>query len=148
MSFGEKLFQLRTERGIFQKELAEYLSVSVGTISNYENSVHSPDLETLCRFAEYFHVSTDFLLELTGNADSMEDLNLQLTEEETVGSALNVIQELSMSGRRGMVKYMNMVKICEDMPKKERVISKQKQLIDQQTLEINQLKERLEREGV
>lgn len=148
MSFGEKLFQLRTERGIFQKELAEYLSVSVGTISNYENSVHSPDLETLCRFAEYFQVSTDFLLELTGNADSMEDLNLQLTEEETVGSALNVIQELSMSGRRGMVKYMNMVKICEDMPKKERVISKQKQLIDQQTLEINQLKERLEREGV
>lgn len=65
MNFGEKLFKLRTERGIYQKELAEYLEVSIGTISNYENGVHYPDLATLCKFAEYFHVSTDYLLDLT-----------------------------------------------------------------------------------
>lgn len=145
MSFGEKLFQLRTERGILQKELAEYLSVSVGTISNYENSVHSPDLETLCKFAEYFQVSTDFLLELTGNAGSMENLNLRLSQEHTLGSALNVMQELSASGRGGMLKYMHMMKMCEDMPKKERIIAKQRQLIEQQTQEIGQLKEQLGR---
>lgn len=43
MNFGDTLFQLRTERGIYQKQLAEYLTVSIGTISNYENGVHCPD---------------------------------------------------------------------------------------------------------
>lgn len=41
MEFGEKLYRLRIERGIYQKQLAAYLHVSVGTISNYENGVHS-----------------------------------------------------------------------------------------------------------
>lgn len=144
MSFGERLLKLRTERGIYQKELAEYLSVSVGTISNYENSVHSPDLETLCRFAEYFRVSTDFLLELTDNAESMENLNVQLSESRTVGNTLNAIQDLTMDGRRRVVKYLTMIKMYEEMPQKERIIGRQKQIIDRQTLEISRLQERLE----
>ncbi len=144
MSFGEKLFQLRTERGIYQKELAEYLAVSVGTISNYENGVHNPDLETLCKFAEYFQVSTDFLLGLTSKAESIDNLNAPLAEDHTVGEALNVIQRLSVPGRERMVKYLTMVKLYEEIPEKERIISKQKQLIDQQALEINKLKEHLE----
>ena len=143
MSFGEKLFQLRSERGIFQKEIAEFLSVSVGTISNYENGVHSPDLETLCKLAGYFHVTTDFMLELTDNATSMEKLNVQMSEEHTIGSALNVMQGLSQPGRRQMLKYLTMVKTCEDVPKKNRIISRQKQTIDQQNQEINRLKELL-----
>ena len=104
MNIGQKLFQLRTSRGVYQKDLAEYLEVSVGTISNYENGVHSPDLNTLCRLAEYFQVSTDYLLQLTDNSDSMQDLNQQLSQEYTVGKALNVIQGLSDPGIHGMVK--------------------------------------------
>ena len=62
MNFGKTLRDLRTERGIFQKELATALHVSVGTLSNYEEEVSSPDLEMLCRIADYFQVSTDYLL--------------------------------------------------------------------------------------
>lgn len=144
MGFGEKLFQLRTERGIYQKELAEYLSVSVGTISNYENGVHSPDLATLRKFAAYFQVSTDYLLELTDKTDSMETLNVTLEEDQTVGEALNVVQQLSVSGREKMVKYLTMMKMCEEFPQKEHVISKQRQTIEQQTREIGRLQERVE----
>lgn len=62
MDFGKTLQHLRTERGIFQKELAAALHLSVGTVSNYEEGISSPDLETLCRIADYFQVSTDYLL--------------------------------------------------------------------------------------
>ncbi len=62
MNFGKILQNLRTERGIFQKELATALHLSVGTVSNYEEGVSSPDLEMLCRIADYFQVSTDYLL--------------------------------------------------------------------------------------
>lgn len=56
------LQQLRTQKGIYQKELACYLKTSVGTVSNYERGVHEPDLETLVKLADYYNVSADFLL--------------------------------------------------------------------------------------
>ena len=59
---GDTLSDLRKEKGLGQKELASLLNLSVGTISNYENGVHAPDLNTLCRLAEFFHVTTDYLL--------------------------------------------------------------------------------------
>lgn len=162
MNFGEKLFQLRTERGIYQKQLAEYLSVSIGTISNYENSVHYPDLETLCRFAEYFNVSADYLLSLTENAMPIDSLNIQLGEGYTVGSVLNAIIDLSQPSRQRLGKYLDMLKSCEEIAQMEQAISNQKHLIkrqkhvierlhqtvDRQAEEIAELREQLEKQKV
>ena len=154
MNFGEKLYQLRTERGIYQKQLAEFLGVSIGTISNYENGVHYPDLETLCKFAEYFQVTTDYLLDLTGNNMSIDKLNIELADGYTVGTALNTMVTQPHSGRKKLAKYLAMIQTCdEELPKKNQLISKQKKtieeqnrIIERQALEIRQLKEMLERQ--
>lgn len=61
MNLSERLTMLRQLKNVGQKVLAAYLKVSIGTISNYENGVHQPDLETLCRFAEYYGVTMDYL---------------------------------------------------------------------------------------
>lgn len=158
MNFGDVLFQLRTERGIYQKELAEYLDVSIGTISNYENGVHYPDLKSLCRIAEYFNVSADYLLGITTNSMPIDSLNVKLSDGYTVGGVLNSILELSQSGRKKMSKYLTMIRICEEMPQKEETINKQQvllrrqkhtierlnQTVGQQAQEIKRLKELLE----
>ena len=60
--FGEILAELRKDRGMTQKALAERLHVSVGTISNYENGAHMPDVEKLTELADLFKVTTDYLL--------------------------------------------------------------------------------------
>lgn len=149
MNFGERLFQLRTERGIYQKQLAEYLSVSIGTISNYENSVHYPDLETLCRFAEYFHVTTDYLLDLTDNVISIDGLNVQMAGDYTVGSALNTMLELSGPSRKQLARYLNMIKICdEELPEKNRIINRQKQLLDHQKQELERQKQLIDKQAM
>lgn len=62
MELAEKLTLLRENREIYQKELASYLKVSVATISNYEKGIHEPDLVTLCKLADFYDVSTDYLL--------------------------------------------------------------------------------------
>lgn len=113
MEFGEKLYRLRVERGIYQKQLASYLHVSVGTISNYENGVHSPDPKTLCKLATYFHVSTDFLLDRTEYLSPIEDLNHQLVNQYTTGAVVNAIIELSPESRRDLVKYLTMLAMCD-----------------------------------
>ena len=69
MTTGRILTELRKEKEIGQKELAVYLNVSVGTVSNYENDVHSPDLSTLCKLADFFGVTTDYLLGRTDNPE-------------------------------------------------------------------------------
>lgn len=55
--FGEILMQLRQEKHLSQAELGRIIYVSGGTISNYENGVHYPDVEKLFKLADYFEVS-------------------------------------------------------------------------------------------
>lgn len=147
MNFGERLYQLRTERGIYQKQLAEYLGVSIGTISNYENGVHYPDLETLCRFAEYFSVTTDYLLDLTDNAIPIDDLNIELASNYTVGTALNAMLELSSASRKQLTRYLNMIKKCdEEIPEKNRLINRQRQTLERQKQEIERQKQLIDQQ--
>ena len=55
---GELIAELRQDNGMTQRQLGEILSVTSGTISNYENGVHLPDIEKVIILADYFHVGT------------------------------------------------------------------------------------------
>ena len=72
-AFGELIAELRQDRGLTQKQLGKILSVSTGTISNYENGVHYPDLDKLVALADYFQVSTDYLLGRTDEPGCVKD---------------------------------------------------------------------------
>ena len=50
--FNELLVELRQDRKMTQEELAQVLYVTSGTISNYENGVHLPDIEKLISLAD------------------------------------------------------------------------------------------------
>ena len=60
-----RLKQLRTARGITQQRLAIDLNMNQNSISRYENGTREADYRTLILFADYFHVSIDYLLERT-----------------------------------------------------------------------------------
>lgn len=55
--FGSLLAELRTDHKLTQRDLANILYVSPGTISNYENGNHMPDPEKLILLADFFHVT-------------------------------------------------------------------------------------------
>lgn len=57
-----RLKELRKQRKISQLRLATELNMNQNTISRYENMERQADYETLIRFADYFHVSVDYLL--------------------------------------------------------------------------------------
>ncbi|MDA2169280.1 helix-turn-helix transcriptional regulator [Bacillus cereus] len=61
-TFGNIIRDLRKQKGITQKELAQSLQLSESTIGMYERNERQPDYNTLIRIADYFKVSTDFLL--------------------------------------------------------------------------------------
>lgn len=105
MNMGEILAALRKEKGIGQKELAAHLNLSVGTISNYENNIHSPDLVTLSRLADYYDVTTDYLLDRTDFRCSLRTLNRRVTKEYTVLDIVNTILSCDTSAVGSIMEY-------------------------------------------
>lgn len=59
---GNRLVELRKEKGLTQEELAKALNISRSALSLYEIGKRDPDTETLKKIAEYFNVSIDYLL--------------------------------------------------------------------------------------
>ena len=62
MQFGEKLYQLRKEKGISQEKLAEALGVSRQAVSKWESRTAYPELEKLILMSELFGVTLDYLI--------------------------------------------------------------------------------------
>lgn len=61
---GDRIRTLRTAKSISQVELAHRLGVSKQSVSNWENNNIMPSIDMLVKMAEYFHCTTDYLLEL------------------------------------------------------------------------------------
>ena len=78
MTFGEKLKIARTEAGLKQSELAKKLNTTGNTISNWENNVSKPDLDTLSYICGILHVNASFFLQPAIPEDevSIEELKL------------------------------------------------------------------------
>lgn len=110
MNFAQILTDLREEKGVYQKELAAYLNVSIATISNYENGVHHPDLFTLCQIAEYFDVTTDYLLGRSSYVFDPNTLTRPLTKDYTVADFLDTTLSLSHRDMVSLLEYVDYLK--------------------------------------
>lgn len=64
MSFGNIIKKLRQDRKLTQEQLAEVLSISPQAISRWETNLALPDISLLPTLANYFDVTTDYLLEV------------------------------------------------------------------------------------
>ncbi len=62
---GQRLKELREERGMTQKQLAQALGLNSVTYLHYEKSQREPPLSLLADMAAFFEVSVDYLLGLT-----------------------------------------------------------------------------------
>lgn len=62
MTLGEKIIHLRKKRGLSQEELAITLNVSRQAVSKWETGEAKPDTDKVVALAEYFEVTTDWLL--------------------------------------------------------------------------------------
>ncbi|MFQ7034328.1 MAG: helix-turn-helix domain-containing protein [Candidatus Borkfalkia sp.] len=63
-SFGEKLKELRIEKGLSQKELADLVDTSQSAIFYWENNQQEPKISSLKKLCIFFNVSADYLIGL------------------------------------------------------------------------------------
>lgn len=61
-SIGKRLKQLREESGLQQKDIAKILGVTESAIGHYERGARNLDPESIKKLADFFGVSSDYLL--------------------------------------------------------------------------------------
>ncbi|MBW4827430.1 MAG: helix-turn-helix transcriptional regulator [Clostridiaceae bacterium] len=62
MTFNNKLYELRKQKGLSQDELGSKLNVSRQTISKWELGETTPELEKLIKISRFFNISIDELV--------------------------------------------------------------------------------------
>ena len=60
-----RLRDIREDKDITQKQIAEYLHIRQNTYSQYENGQRQLPIDSLIKLALYFNTSTDYILGLT-----------------------------------------------------------------------------------
>ena len=107
MTFGQRLRMLREERNITQKTLGGVLGLSPRMISFYESGAHFPrDEGVLIGMAEYFGVSTDYLL---GYSDVR-----QLGQLHRLNQAFEALPEAE---RRSLFEFLDFLSAKQKRPK-------------------------------
>ena len=84
---GDRIRELRNSRSLSQVELAKQLHVSKQTISNWENNNVPP---SLIRIANFFDVSTDYLLEFNNE----RKLNVEGLSDSQIAHIQAIIQDI------------------------------------------------------
>lgn len=66
---GDTLKRLRTKKGLTSEELCSKIGIKGGSYRNYERNDRKPDYDTLVKLADFYGVTTDYLL---GRPDAKE----------------------------------------------------------------------------
>lgn len=94
--FGERLIELRKEKGLSQKECAAAFGVDASKYNKWENEKNSPDYETVCRLAQFFSTTTDYLLGNSNVRHLPDQLALQDWQRVLQAQLLNSLQSFYM----------------------------------------------------
>lgn len=90
---NENIKKLRLARGISQVELAAALHISKQCVSNWENDNILPSVEMLVKIANYFNVTTDYLLGLA----TEEKISVEGLTEEQIAHLRLIVDDLRKS---------------------------------------------------
>lgn len=84
-SIGKRIIEKRKEFNMTQDELAQKLQISRSALSLYELDRREPNVETLIKLADFFSISSDYLLGISysGNESPEKYSYPELTKEET-----------------------------------------------------------------
>ncbi|MCO7127327.1 helix-turn-helix domain-containing protein [Sporolactobacillus shoreicorticis] len=100
-TLGSRIRFLRDEKSVSQLEMARQLNISNAQLSRYESGDRKPDPDMIVHIADYFRVSTDYLLGRTGLINE-PSLGYNSEEDQKLLEKIKKIPELDQ-----MIDQMN-----------------------------------------
>ncbi|WP_333636743.1 helix-turn-helix domain-containing protein [Ruminococcus sp.] len=107
---AKTLINLREVNFLTQTDIAHHLHLSSSTISHYEKGITVPPTEIIFRLAEFYDVTTDYIL---GRCASKTNLNdtyaLKLTNKMTIGDAVEIMTKINDAEREHLAYFIEVI---------------------------------------
>ena len=107
---GDTLKRLRTNKGLTSEELCSKIGIKGGSYRNYERNDRKPDYDTLVKLADFYGVTTDYLLgrpTAQPPADTLEQLFSEQSFSALEEELLRKYMELPHEARQAVVRFIN-----------------------------------------
>lgn len=91
--------QLRESAGLKQKQAARMMGIRASVLSRYEKDERRPDLDMLVRLADFYGVTTDYLLGRNNALTSQNDSKEKLYREDDINPDRILILVANAEGR-------------------------------------------------
>ena len=98
--YSERLVELRTEKGISQKVAALELGVSQALLSHYEKGIREFNMDFLCKVADYYGVTTDYILGRTQSRTGLDSNELEDRDEDSIFNTRSIYRAAIMTHER------------------------------------------------
>ena len=98
------LRDLREDNDIKQDTIAKYLGISQQTYSNYENGRREIPITVVKALANFYKVSTDYLLRSDTSYLGSMDMNATYIDDVSMHDIIFDMQKLDEAGRKDLVK--------------------------------------------
>ena len=105
--------KLREERKLTQDYIARHLGVVQQTYSNYEKGHTAIPLEYLSKLADYYGVSTDYMMGRTSFQKPATELNAEYSNGKTTGTVLSKMLQLEADSREELLDYIEFLQMKE-----------------------------------
>lgn len=107
---AKTLINLREVNFLTPTDIAHHLHLSSSTISHYEKGITVPPTEIIFRLAEFYDVTTDYIL---GRCASKTNLNdtyaLKLTNKMTIGDAVEIMTKMNDAEREHLAYFIEVI---------------------------------------
>lgn len=103
-----KLKELRQEKGLHQKDIAQILHKTITCVSDWERGRTEPSLQDLTQIADYFEVSCDYLLGRTNDIGLVE-VQSELTHEQQ--ELLSLYNKMSLQNKNQLIGFAKALSI-------------------------------------
>ncbi len=106
-----RLYELRTEKGLSQRDAAKIFDISQPTYNNWENSRTEPSLTQLIELSQFFGVSVDYLI---GNSDELYNVSYSdryLSNNEK--AILELFKVLPDSAQKNIIDFIRNIRETE-----------------------------------
>ncbi|WP_338843613.1 XRE family transcriptional regulator [Clostridium perfringens] len=107
---NNRLKSLRNEKGVLQKDVAEYLKISTSAYGFYEQGKRIPDVETLNKLSDYYNVSIDYLLGKSSIKESAEDIISDNSLTLALHNDNGIYEELPEEAKKEIEDFIEYVK--------------------------------------
>lgn len=106
---GNRIKTLREESGMKQEDLANKMSVSPSAIGMYETNKREPNNELILKLAQFFNVSTDYLLGKTDVKNPGKQID-DVLNEAMIGMSKEEYESLSETQKKQIRDFALFVK--------------------------------------